>query len=447
MFAPTTAVPDLPLTRSDNSELADVARAEFAHKDAAGGSRWRAFWASTLVALTLTGLACTTTPWWNWDMLPYVAVSLSEGDPTVRHATVWSYTKKVVPDDEYAALIGATDLSTVPKHLLEHYQDQVQYRSTAYEDPEAFTEQLPFYSVKPMYPAAIGAWTTGARNLRSSAVDGAANPVVASLYVARAAWVCMGMALFWLLFLRLPDYAAAPIAIGVMALPPIRELTTYSSPDTLSGTFILLGFVFALKSLGVAPGRLPARTWMIASLGVLFLALAARPDNLLLIGPVLLWFLWNRSVRFAQAFVIGAIALAWYLWHAHISLNYGWAVLLHHSFIDYTEFPSQLQPELSVPMLIDLYLSLAPQSRWFFVIGALGTVVAWLRWRRTSVDDPLFQSLLVVFAYMAAHWVLFPDQKDRLMIPVYLVILSNALFLATGYLQTRRPFNQTAGAA
>lgn len=390
-------------------------------------------WLTTAVAGTLV-LALTLLVWarpaaYNWDMLAYAAIALKEGDPGLRHSTLWEYVDRDVPRHQQALLRG--DIAeqfgaSLPKRFAsagtkpttDRVADTLQYRKVTATDPQAFAEQLPFYAVKPLYPALI------ALTMKLTAVVGGGEgigPVQASVVVAKLAWVCFGVALFLLLRLRLPNGLAALSTVSAMALPMVHALGSYSSPDTLSAAFILLGFVLALRD--------PSRLWTLAAAGVLLLAIAARPDNLVLLGLLLCWFLWNRRLRLRSALAVGGIGLAWCLGLAHLSNNYGWAVLVHHSFIDFVEYPSQLKPQLTAGLLVELYVSKLRGSLVFFGLMAFGALVALARWQRRGSRDLLLQALVVMLAFMAAHWLIFPDQKDRLMVAPYLFILASATFV------------------
>lgn len=367
--------------------------------------------------LLLVLLSSSLTPAYNWDLLAYSAIALDEGDAVVRHERLWYYVDRDIPADAVARLRGES-----PDLLLgERGDDTVAYRRTTALDARAFDEQLPFYAVKPMYPAMIAGLVAVTDSLVGTVVrDFDLGPVRASVWIAKIGWVFLGTALFWLLRLRFGDLLAFVGTLTMMTLPLVQALHGYSSPDTISALMVLLGFVLALRD--------PSRTWTMASAGVVFLAVAVRPDNLLLLGVFLTWFLWNSRIRFRWAVMVGTTGLIWCLALSELSGNYGWSVLVHHSFIDYLEYPSTVEPNLSLPLLVDIYLSKVSDSPTFFKFLGAGLMLTGWRLYLRGPSDRLFEALIVLLVFMAEHWLLFPDQKDRLLVAPYLFILSAGLF-------------------
>jgi len=374
------------------------------------------------LVVVLSVLAWAMPTAYNWDMLAYSAISLDEGDPAVRHSRLWSYVDRDVPVMPNAILRGQYSEDPSDPRLT----DELNYRRATAADPGAFSEQLPFYSVKPMYPAAIAAGTRMIdATTRALGRDSDVGPIVVSVLIAKFCWMGLGVAFFLLMRLRFSNALAALGTTATMAIPMVHDLGSYSTPDALSGLFILTAFVLALRD--------PSRRWTIAAAGVALLAVAARPDNVILLGMLLTWFLWNSRIRFRWAVVVGGIGVLWYLSIARLSNNYGWSVLMHHSFYDYAEYPSLLNPNFTVTQLIELYLSMLGKSVVFFKFLGFGLIIAVLRFAQRGRDDRLLQALLVMIGFMLAHWLIFPDQKDRLLVAAYLFILAASAFSLADY--------------
>ena len=369
------------------------------------------------LVLVLALLAWAMPPAYNWDMLAYGAIALDEGDPEVRHARLWSYVDRDVPAMSAAFLRGQYAEDLADPRLV----DTLDYRRAIATDPYAFAEQLPFYSVKPMYPATIAA---GMRVIDS--VSGwfgrpsDVGPIAVSVLIAKFCWMGLGVAFFLLMRLRFSNALAALATTIAMAHPMMHSLGSYSTPDALSGLFILTAFVLALRD--------PSRLWTTAASGVALLALAARPDNVILLGLFLTWLLWTSRIRFRWAVVVGGAGVLWYLMIVELSNNYGWSVLMHHSFYDYAEYPSQLQPQISAFGVLQLYASMVANSAVFFQFVGLGFLFGAIRFSQRGGQDRLLQALLVMLGFMLVHWLIFPDQKDRLLVGAYLFILATAAF-------------------
>ncbi len=379
---------------------------------------------TTSVAFALVGvlsiLAWAMPTAYSWDMLAYSAISLDERDPALRHSRLWSYVERDVPEVSAALLRGQTPEDLTDPRLI----DTLDYRRATASDPQAFAEQLPFYAVKPMYPAAIAVGTRVIDEVsRWFNQPSDVGPIVVSVLIAKFCWMGLGVAFFLLMRLRFSNALSALATTGVMALPMVHELGSYSTPDALSGLFILTAFVIALRD--------PSRRWTIAAACVALLAVAARPDNVILLGMLLTWFLWNSRIRFRWACVVGGAGVLWYLTIAQLANSYNWSVLMHHSFYDYAEYPSQLHIRFTLSELTQLYVSMLPASMVFFKYLGFGLIIAALRYSQRGSGDRLLQALLVMLGFMAAHWLIFPDQKDRLLVAAYLFILAAAAFSLT----------------
>jgi len=92
---------------------------------------------TVVAAMTFFAIYYAQRPAYNWDMIAYIAVALM--DIGVPAATVHQKT--------YDALMDVPEKARKP--LLESGE----YRINVAKDPLKFRAQLPFYSVKPLYPA------------------------------------------------------------------------------------------------------------------------------------------------------------------------------------------------------------------------------------------------------------------------------------------------------
>ena len=116
----------------------------------------------------------------NWDMLAYVGIarSIEVNDADELHAEVYRLLRRSVPASDVEALTGTSSEATTSLPFL---------AATA-NDPRAFTQQLPFYLVKPAYPLLIA-------GVSLLGVD----PFDASVLIASAAYVAFALLLVaWL---------------------------------------------------------------------------------------------------------------------------------------------------------------------------------------------------------------------------------------------------------
>lgn len=364
--------------------------------------------AVALVFVLLSLLATSIPPAYNWDMVAYIALAESwvnpGADSQAVHESTWADVWQNIPRQQFLHLRGAhldPDSTQWPLEV-------IGYRRAVAEDPEVLKAQMPFYSVKPLYPALIAGLTV----LGLSAV-------FASVLVTKASWVAMGCFVFVLLrrrFALLPSLIALLIS---MSLPIVRALGGYSTPDALCSLFVLAGLYFALD----ANTRLRQRL----ALASCVLAVIARPDSILLVTPIALWLAARQPKQWREPASAVVCALVACGLQSHFSDNYGWAVLFHHSFIDYLQFPGAVSIELRLSDVISIYLSQLLSTGLFWGVVGIAVVVAVLRLRWLGVQDDWFCGLLVVIVFMATHWMVFPDQKDRMMVASYLFVLVAAV--------------------
>jgi len=327
------------------------------------------------------------TPYYNWDLIPYLGVAerLGGAAPEESHELAYKAIRESVPQRNWK-LLTASD----------------EYRRTVADDPASFAQQLPFYSVKPAYPLLILA-------LDRTGV----NPVQASVLVSQAAYVGIGIILFVWLASFLPPVAAAVGAWGGAGLPFTLELARLSTPDALS-TLIVLTALWLLVEQGRSQ----------AGMLLLLLSIPVRPDNLL-------WLLTmggytgirKRSDRtMAASVLVGGIVL--YLVLARGSGNLGWTILFHHSFVERISYPGTFQPSLTAFEYLWIYLreshpvNLPPFVMLFSLAGA-GLLVHRLRqhgWR-----DQRVVLLGSIGLFFVLHWLVYPGE-DRFFAPAYLLL-------------------------
>jgi Gpi18-like mannosyltransferase len=213
------------------------------------------------------------------------------------HAKVYEEVKKVASEEEFYEL-------TSPYH---------DYRSGVYRDHKAYSEQLPFYSIKPLFIVICWLFYKSGFNLFESTVL----PGICIYYV---------LGLFVLLFLNKRHGGLVSI-VGAglfMLLPSTQELSTLSTPDSISTTFMIFGAIRALDNY---------RNWLSPIL--FLLALLTRPDNILFINFFYLYLLVaHRDERMTVVKNIGLVAVMSliYLLVVNLSGNPGWQVLFAHSF-------------------------------------------------------------------------------------------------------------------
>lgn len=351
----------------------------------------RAVLAVSFTAALLAGAWRALDPFWNWDMLPYMAAAAElDGAPPARsHAIAYTAAQMQVPAEHYRVLVDPDN----------------QYRSALAQDPSAFADQLPFYWIKPLYIALVWcAWKSGASLAWATVLPSLAG--FATLCTVLFAWVIH----------RVGRAMVLPAVAGFFFLPQVNEVAGLSTPDALSSALLVAG-TFLLH----ASGR-PA-----SGLLVLVLAITARMDNVLLVMPVIATQPWCRpdhplSTRWIAGGTIAAILT--YLGVRAIGCTHGWCVAPGHAFLPRSLHPQSEPVQWTVALWVGsvrkgvdlLRYTVLPE----FVGLALLAVVARSILRASVRSGRL---LLATTAGACARYLLFPVPDDRALIAWYATVL------------------------
>lgn len=354
------------------------------------GERRAALW--TLFAALLGLNAAGIRPNCNWDILGYVgsAYVYLGRSPQETHAPTYA-----------AALAFCGGRGNL--------RPDSPYQATMAADAVAFAQQLPFYTVKPAYPALIAL-------LARAGVS----PARASLIVSIAAYLGIGVVvLLWLeRFLPLPN--AVVCAWALTALPFVLELGKLSTPDALSTLVVLL----ALYALFV-PGA--PRT----ALALLVGSMLVRPDDVFWLAAVGGHLAIRAGGRPIPRSTLAAAAAAGVVYALETSLShtYGWRVQFHHQFVARLAYPADFHATLGLRDYAWIYLRETHPANLpaYLLLVALIGIGTWaLRRRLDAPSDPWRSLLGVTAAFMTAHWLFYPEE-DRLFAAAYLVVLIAAV--------------------
>jgi hypothetical protein len=347
------------------------------------GSGWILF--ACLLVLNLVG----TRPYCNWDALAYTATVYAwEGNlPDEVHALAYAEFERVCPSDAAGS--------------------RTAYEEAVAASPTALAEQLPFYTIKPIYPALI--WVLNAAGL---------DPMQAGRIVSVMGYVGVGaLVMLWLRsFLR--PLGAATLAWLLMSLTFAVDLARLSTPDGLS-TAVVLAALYA-----VFLARRP-----LLGLALLVGSVAIRPDNLFWLAVVAGYLLLRDPPRRAQAVAAGALGLALYVGLSGWSGAYGWTTQFHHTFVERLIFPATFEPSLGLLDYAWIYLRETHPANQPLFLGLLvlvGGCAAALRLRAGATGDPWTEILFVTAAYMAVRWLFWPED-DRLFAAAYFIIVLTAV--------------------
>jgi hypothetical protein len=355
--------------------------------------------ACLVVILLVLVAAATSKPSYNWDMLAYVGVAKIMQGETVSeaHAHTYAEARATLPDSVYS-LLATSDA----------------YRATVAADTQSFREQLPFYTVKPAYPALIAVF-------ESQGINGIqASVLISRLSVALLSVVCC----IWLTyyFRTLP---AAVLACLLVSTPYVFGLCRYSTPDALSSLMILTA------SLALANQR----RFSAVAIAALAMAVLCRPDSIVFtVVASAVWSILYPEQRIRAAVAI-ALGVGIYAIETRLAGSYGWLTLTAQSFGELPNpYPAshpgsmtlsdialvyvrQAHPQLSAPFLMMLVIAL---------IGLAGSIKAF------GLRNKLSAVTLAACIVLVLHWLVAPGSNDRIRTGYHLITLLAACISVYG---------------
>ncbi len=291
-----------------------------------------------------------------------------------------------VPDDFdrfiYEAIIrGKSQPLEVVYDLVKHESPRAE-ASSILDSPGHLRELEPMYAIRPLYLEVISAISM-------------ILPIQKAINFISAASL-FGIGIVALCWTKEPVLTAL-----LMASYPIIILGRLGTPDALAALLTMLSLLLLYQE-----------THLALALGLLFLSLGVRTDNILLLLAVLAWLVWKKrmAVYSGGLLVIFAVALVFAInrWAG----NYGWIVLFRFSFIG-GRYPAQVPHTLSLREYLSAFLRGTSTIFSHLSIWLLMGILAWLR-RPMAL-------LPIVGAAALAHFLLYPSPEDRYFIWAYIV--------------------------
>jgi hypothetical protein len=225
--------------------------------------------AAALLFVLLSNLSMAAEPLYNWDLIPYMGVVYShvEQTPEAAHAATFSELRRRVPPGQYSDLTGGTGGA---------------FRSAIARNPDHFAQQLPFYSVKPLYPILMYLLSKLGMDL-----------VTASIFLSQAAYLLLGCVLFYWLLKYYSPLGSFIISALLMSLPFVVLLVRLSTPDALSAFVVFLALLLFIES-----------SWTKTAYALLITSVAVRPDNVMFVLLLMGYsFILRKEARASSAIV------------------------------------------------------------------------------------------------------------------------------------------------
>ena len=330
----------------------------------------------------------TSTPAFNWDVIPYAACAISyeERDPRVVHERAYGALRRAAPPEVYEELTTSSA-----------------YRARMADVPQLFDLQLNYYHIRPLYVSLV---------FVASRIG---VPVVtATVLVSALAAVAISLlSLVWLAR-SLPIGVAALIAWLLVNATGMTDLSRLSTPDILSAALVVGGLYLLI-----------ARHATDAGIAVLIGSLLARSDNVLLVLGVLACLAVCPDDRLRpgrRRLVLYAIlALVVFVAIFLIARGYGWWTTVSHTLLGSIDDPTTYDRAPT------LYLYAFVVNRGFkqFTSShvAFMLLFAVLSFVFAGRDQraPLY-FIAAVLVTLVVRFFLFPVLWDRLFLAYYFVI-------------------------
>jgi hypothetical protein len=323
-------------------------------------------------------------PEYTWDLLGYIGSSVDSTDARTIHDVAF---------DAIRPFAAKKDI-----------QIDNPYRADVAANPYHFAEQLPFYSIKPLYVALIkGEHRLGMPFPRAAVAISALSNLLLAFLLWRWLSAYVG---------GLPLATACTL---IMLSPNILELSRWATPDCLATLVAALALYLILE-----------RRLYFWGCSFLVLDVWVRTDVLVLAGIVFLVLLLRGKLDFAQFASLSLLSLVIYFTINHFAGNYGWPALFYNSFQGGLTTPG----ETLIHFSRSAYLHQVVRGAYLWLISGsfalyllLGGLAIWLE--RSSLYSDMIAAVL---AARVVSYVLYPNGDQRytavlfVVIPVALVI-------------------------
>lgn len=292
--------------------------------------------------------------------------------------------RRPIPDDFdryiYEAIVrGKSQSIEVVYSIVKHESPRAE-ASSILDSPQHLRELEPMYAIRPVYLAAIS-------------VLSRVLPIQSAIsFISAAAWFGIGMVVL--------GWTKSPVLSGLLvAAFPILSLGRLGTPDALAALLVICALWLLDRELPFA-------------LGLLFVSLGVRTDDILILIAVLAWLAWEKKLPRLVAAALAAAAIGIVLGINHWAGNYGWIVLFRFSFIS-GRYPAEIPHVLTVREYV---YGVARGAAALIDRVAVWLFVGCLAWRLRP--NPL---LIVVSGAVAAHFLLYPSPEDRYLVWAYVV--------------------------
>jgi hypothetical protein len=318
-------------------------------------------------------------PQYTWDLLGYIGSSIDSTDARVIHKAVFDAIKPVSSGAEI--------------------QVDNPYRTDVAANPYHFAEQLPFYSIKPVYVELVKVVHHAGLPFPRAAISISA---ASNFLLAVILWLWLGS--------YLSGWALAGACSLIMLSPNILALARWATPDCLATVVAAFALYLLLE-----------RKKYFWGCSLLVVNIWIRTDALILAGIAFAALLLCRKLDVVEFASLCILALASYFTINHFSGTYGWPALFYNSFLGGLVAPGETVLHFSR----SAYLHQVVRGSFLWLIYGsfalyvlLGALAIWLG--RSVLYA--YMVLAVITARVVSYF-LYPNGDQRYTAVLYVLVL------------------------
>jgi len=265
------------------------------------------------VIVTAAALVTKIPGTYNFDNVFYLGFAEEVRGSTITeaHESAYAQIKAALPKEDYEKILS----DGTPDDLV---------RIPSATNVEVYRQQIPFYSVKPVYPLLIAAF----RALGFNGVN--ASYWISAVSLGLLAALCC----IWLS----SHYAAglsAAMAVLIAFSSGVFNLGVDPRPDALYAAVVVGTLMVSMRSARLSGGLI----------ALMLLSMLVRPDAIILCLIMCLAWMVIRPGEYARPLVGLGLCLALYFGVTKAMGAYSWPTLMYHAYINYLPYP-QTQPSV-----------------------------------------------------------------------------------------------------
>lgn len=306
----------------------------------------------------------------------------------VAFVAAWSYCRPAASFDRYLYAAAAASLnSSNPKEIHDEAlrranwgldRPHTSFSDDVFNSPAHMVQQIPFYTIRPAY-----VWLIKYVPIRA---------------VSPAAYVGLGVVI--LVWTQSVLWSALMVLIG-----PVLFSARVATPDELAALFVVGGIALLFYE------------YEKTGLAILLVSITIRTDNVIFLLGACLWMVLDGRLTKVKGAVVGMAGIVCVATINHLAGNYGWGVLIGHSFNGGFVEPARMRGYEPTMIQYFTYLVRAILDLPFTALGiwAILATYAWIRNRKARAI------VLIAAGFNVAHVLLFPIPDNRYFVASYLI--------------------------